>query len=231
VALHVFAWAAVIWPPKIPVAMSCLLHEVVPGSGKDPSAQGGRVAFDLPPEGALRLEPLGIRRIRVIHHWIVPVQDPRIEELDDPVRPLWPRTPLPLATHVLGDATFEPDPSSQMPQWRTITVRLADQRDVVRLEQGNVQTRRLVVLRAFPGRSQKGLLLPTYRWDEAVSAGAVQIVDATTERITLQDGDVLVLSTEGVARAYELEIGTAVSDWDELGRERAPQLEDYVGVG
>jgi hypothetical protein len=230
-ALHVFAWAAVVWPHRIPTAVSCVLHEIVPAAGKDPAADGIATAFDRPPVGALRLDPLGVKRLRVLHHWVVPVRDPRIEELDDPIRPLWPRLPRPVAHHVLGDAGFEPDPVTHIPQWRTITVRLEDQRDIVRLEQGNVQTRRLVVLRPFPSRGRGGVdAMPTYRWDPRLPPGTLQVVDATTDRLTLCDGDIVVLSTEGVARAFELEIGAPIDDWAAIGGQRAPQLEDYVGL-
>lgn len=230
VALHVFVWAAVIWPPPIPVAVSCVLHEIVPNAGKDPAIKG-RAGFDAPPKGALRLNPLGVKRIRVLHHWLVQVQDPRIEELDDPIRPLWPRRDFPIAHHVLGEATFEPEAATQVPQWHTITIRLDEQRDVGRLDQGNVQTRRLAILRPFPSRGiRPDPTLRTYRWDPDVPPGTLQVVDATTEFLTLQDGDILVLSTEGVARAFELEIGAPIYAYEELNHQRPPQLEDYVGV-
>lgn len=232
VSLHVFAWAAVVWPPRVPVAVACVLHEVVPAGGGDPLLGGSAPSFDDPPRGALRLDPLSVRRVGLLHPWIVPVQDPRIEEFDDPVRPLWPRPTLPLAYHVLGEASFEPDEATQLPQWHTITIRLDEHRDVGRLSQGNVQTRRLAVLRPFPSHGASGLarILRTYRWDDPIPAGTLQVVDATTETITLQDGDVIVLSTEGVARAFELEIGAAVHARDALASRRGPHLEDYVAL-
>ena len=58
----------------------------------------------------------------------------------------------------------------------------------------------------------------------------VQIVDANTETLTLTDGCVIVLSTEGVARAFELEIGAPVYELNEAIGFRPPQLEDYVKV-
>lgn len=229
-ALHAAAWAAVVWPPRIPLAISCVLHEVVPAAGKDPGMKA-QAGFDRPPRGALRLDPLGIKRLRVVHHWLVHVRDPRIEDLDDPVRPLWPRRGFPMPHHVLGEAAFEPEESSQVPQWHTITVRLDEQRDVGRLDQGNAQTRRLAILRPYPTRGARtSRAMRTYRWDPDVPAGTLQVVDATTERLTLQDGDILVLSTEGVARAFELEIGAPIYDYEELQHQRPPQLEDYVAV-
>lgn len=231
VSLHVFAWAAVIWPPRVPVAVSCILHEVVPAGGGDPAVGGAKASFDLPAKGALRLDPLSIRRVSILHHWVVAVQDPRIEDFDDPVRLLWSRPSLPLPYHVLGEATFEPDTTTQLPQWHTITVRLDEQRDVGRLSEGNVQTRRLAVLRPFPSRRSGGLRpVRTYRWDKRVAPGALQVVDATTETIELRNGDLLVLSTEGVARAFELEIAAPIYAHDELAHRRGPHLEDYVGV-
>lgn len=231
VSLHVFAWAAVIWPPRVPVAVSCILHEVVPAGGGDPAVSGRRASFDLPAKGALRLDPLSIRRMSILHHWVVPVQDPRIEDFDDPVRLLWSRPSLPLPYHVLGEASFEPDSATQLPQWQAITIRLDEQRDVGRLSDGNVQTRRLAVLRAFPTRGGGGpRAIRTYRWDKGVAPGALQVVDATTEMIELRNGDLLVLSTEGVARAFELEIAAPIYAHDELAHRRGPHLEDYVGV-
>ncbi len=231
VSLHVFAWAAVIWPPRVPVAVSCILHEVVPSGGGDPAVSGTKASFDLPAKGALRLDPLAIKRVSILHHWVVPVQDPRIEDFDDPVRLLWSRPSLPLPYHVLGEATFEPDDATQLPQWDTITIRLDEQRDVGRLSDGNVQTRRLAVLRPFPTRGRGGArTVRTYRWDKRVAPGALQVVDATTQSIELRNGDLLVLSTEGVARAYELEIAAPIFASDELAHRRGPHLEDYVGV-
>lgn len=231
VSLHVFAWAAVLWPPRVPVALACVLHEVVPAGGGDPLLAGGVPSFDRPPDGALQLNPIALRRVGLMHAWIVPVQDPRIEEFDDPVRSLWPRPSLPLAYHVLGEASFEPDEATQLPQWHSITVRLDEHRDVGRLSQGNVQTRRLAVLRPFPSRARGApRILRTYRWEDPVRSGALQVVDATTESISLQDGDILVLSTEGVARAFELELGAPVYGSDPLASRRGPHLEDYVGL-
>jgi hypothetical protein len=58
----------------------------------------------------------------------------------------------------------------------------------------------------------------------------VQTVDANTQRLLLTNGCVIVLSTEGVARAYELEIGAPVYQLNEAINFRPPQLEDYVKV-
>ena len=70
--------------------------------------------------------------------------------------------------------------------------------------------------------------MKTYRWDQKVPAGTVQIIDATTDTVTLMDGDVIVSSSEGVARAYEVEIGADIYDRAEAEAFRPPQLEDYV---
>jgi hypothetical protein len=233
IALHLLAWAGVLFPLPMPIAVSCVLHEVVPYGGHDPGAKGtDGQTFDRPPEGALRINPILIRRLRVMHHWLVWVRDPRIEELDDPIRPLWPRRPPPMSHHVLGDATFEPDPRTQQPQWHTVTVRLKNQQDVSQLHEFNAQQRRMVVLRAFPGLFaglRRGLR--TYRWERSVPAETRQVVDATTTRLYLRDGDILVLSTEGVARAFELEIGGPLYDLARFGHQRPPQLEDHVAIG
>jgi len=230
VSLYVLAWAAVLFPPKVPVAMSCVLHEIVPAGGRDPVAEDEAHDFDRPPIGALRLDPRSVKRLRVMHHWVVPVRDARIDELDDPVKPLWRRRPPALPYHVLGTASFLPDPRSQVPQTHTVTIRLDALEDITALSQGSVQTRRLAILRPWPPRARRRSWLPrTYRWDGQVSEEALQVVDATTEELTLRDGDIMVLSTEGVARAYELEIGSPVYAFSEIGHVRPPQLEDYVG--
>lgn len=233
VSLHVFAWAAVLFPHATPIAMSCLLHEVVPSGGSDPGARAGSTqAFDAPPVGALRINPVWIRRLRALHHWVVPIRDARIEDLDDPIRPLFPRRAPPLAHHVLGDAAFEPDPITGQPQWAEITIRLKQQLDVGQLHEFSAQQRRMVILRPSSGwldslrRTDR-----TYRWDTALPRHAQTVVDASTTELRLRDGDILILSTEGVARAFELEIGAQVLDRAEFGHQRPPQLEDYVGAG
>jgi len=233
VSLHVLAWTAILFPRPAPIAVSCLLHEVVPSGGKDPGVKpGAALSFDTPPVGALRINPVWVRRLRVIHHWVVAVRDPRIEDLDDPIRPLWRRRPPPLSHHVLGNAVFEPDPVTQQPQWAEITVRLKDQIDVGQLHQFNAQQRRMVVLRPFSSVLDSLFRTGrTYRWDTSLPRGAMMVVDASTTQLSLRDGDILILSTEGVARAFELEIGVPVYDRAAFGHQRPPQLEDYVGVG
>ena len=60
--------------------------------------------------------------------------------------------------------------------------------------------------------------------------GTVQHVDATTERLSLEDGSIIVLATEGIARAFEVEIGAPVYRWNDAAGFRPPQIEDYVKV-
>ena len=57
-----------------------------------------------------------------------------------------------------------------------------------------------------------------------------QIITAKTPAVTLRDGDVLVMSSEGVARAFEVEMGEPIYDHSRANAFRAPQLEDYVEV-
>lgn len=232
IAVHVLAWVAVLWPGRTPVAVSCVLHEVVPGGGLDPDPTDLAQPFERPPVGALRLNPLDVQRLLVLHHWTVPVIDPRLEGIDDPIRPLWAAPPVSTDWHVLGSASFEPD-AQQRPQWERITIRLRDQRDVARLGDGSAQTRRLVVLRAFPppGVGLFRRATRTYLWERSLPEGVLQVVDATTEALEVRNGDVIVLSNEGVARAFEVEIGAPVYALSELGLNRTPQLEDYVGIG
>jgi hypothetical protein len=231
VALHVLAWAAIIWSRPTPVAMHCLLHEVVPAGGTDPATKSEVAGFDQPPEGALRINPLHTKRTRGVHPWLVPVQGARIGDLDDPVRPLWNRSSPLQPSHVMGEASFEPDAELRRAQWETITVRVKGRRDVTTLTGEDVQARRLVVLRAWPPPGARGEGETTYLWESGVPAASIQVVDAVTESISLRDGDVIVLSIEGVARAFELEIGAPVFDLGELATFRPPQLEDYVGGG
>ena len=79
------------------------------------------------------------------------------------------------------------------------------------------------------GRVQREVVSGS-RIERALQLSTLQVVDATTDVLTLQNGDILVLSTEGVARAFELEIGAPVYGYEELNHQRPPQLEDYVGV-
>ena len=45
--------------------------------------------------------------------------------------------------------------------------------------------------------------LVTYKWEKAVPQASIQNVDATTETLSLEDGCIIVLATEGIARAFE----------------------------
>jgi hypothetical protein len=209
------------------VAVACLLHEVVPAGGKDEAPDTTAVGFDRPPEGALRLDPLRLRRTRAIHPWLVPVRRARIGDLDDPVRALWdPPRALPGA-HILGEAAFEPEDGLQ--QWDVVTIRLAARGDTTRLTEDDAQVRRIVVLRPFPRLGGAGRAAPvTYRWQERLPAESVQVLDATTETCTVIDGDIIVISAEGVARAYEIEFGAPVDASADLAAIRMPQIEDYT---
>ncbi len=232
-SLLICTWAGVVWPRPEPIMVSCVLHEVTPVGGKDPRPQVGQAnAFDLPPEGALRFNPLNTKRTLVMHPWMVPVRSSRIAELDDPIRPLWDQPAPLLPDHILGDAAFEPDPLTRMDQWEVITIRLRGRDDTAGLGGGDGGSRRMVILRPFPapGASARPKV-STYRWEEAVPADTIQVLDPTTETATLRDGDVLVLSSEGVAKAYEVEIGAPVYRVADGALFRAPQLEDYVEVG
>ena len=229
-AAFVVSWAAVIWPPRTPIAVTCMLHEVMPSGGRDAWVGETANPFERPPEGALRLNPLRIRRVRSLHPWLVPVKASRIPELDDPIRPLWGRREAPLQYHILGNASFEANDITKQEQWDHITVRLKGQ-DETRKLSGSSMTQRMVVLRPFlePGESRKSQIR-TYTWERTVPDATVQTVDANTQRLLLTNGCVIVLSTEGVARAYELEIGAPVYQLNEAINFRPPQLEDYVKV-
>ena len=167
-----------------------------------------------------------------VHPWFVPVQGQRIDDLDDPIRPLWLRPPPPPPAHALGEAIFQPDPRSGRPQAETLSIRVRGQGDTSQLSGGDVQNRRLVVLRPFPQRTWlRPRASTTYRWERALHPDAVQVLDSATAQITLRDGDILVTSTEGVARAYEVEVGAAVHAGHPLTLGRVPQVEDYSKGG
>jgi hypothetical protein len=230
-AAFVVAWAGVVWPKPIPIAVTCLLHEVMPSGGGEKSISTTANPFDKPPEGALRINPLRIKRIRSTHPWLVPVKASRVPELDDPIRPLWPRREAPLAFHVLGNASFEPNTYTNQEQWTEITIRLKGSDDVGSVSGSAAGNKSLVVLKPFlrPGVSRKKRLT-TYRWDKPVPQASVQNVDATTESLSLENGSIIVLATEGVARAFEVEIGTPIYRLNDAAGFRPPQLEDYVKV-
>ena len=230
ITIFACSWSAILWRPRPPVAVGVLLHEVVPEGGHDPKPEDAAVGFDRPPEGALRFTPIRLRRTRSVHPWIVPVRHGRIEDLDDPVAPLW-APPLPFhATHALGHAAFEPNAVTGTPQWAVITVRMGAGTDTMTVSEQDAQSRRIVVLRAFPRLSGARRAVETYRWQSRIPAECVQVVDATTEVIQLIEGDVIVLSSEGVARAYEVEIGAALVADAEFASYRPPQIEDYHRV-
>ena len=171
-----------------------------------------------------------MRRTRVIHPWLVPVRGSRIADLDDPVRPLRARGLPPLPAHALVEAAFEPDPLTRATQTGIITLRMRGGDETVSLTQGDGATRRIAILRAFlpPGASARRRIA-TYAWDPALPEASVQLVDHTTEQATLRDGDVIVLSVEGVARAWEVELGAEIFTAAEADAFRPPQLADYGG--
>lgn len=232
VAIHAVTWAGLIWPRRPPVAVQCLLHELAPTGGHDAVATEAAEGFERPPEGALRLNPLTLKSTRAIHPWIVPVRSSRIDKLDNPARPLWNRPNSPIPTHVMGEVAFEVDPVTGMDQVERITIRLRGQQETAALNAGNAQSRRVVVLRAYPkaGESRRHRLA-TYRWEKGVPAVCVQAVTSDTESLTLEDGSVLIISIEGYARAYEVEIGAPLYASPELETFRMPQIEDYAAAG
>ncbi len=231
VSLLAVSWAAVVWKRPLPRAVDVLLHEVVPAGGRDEVPDGVALSFDRPPEGALRIRPLRVRGTRSTHIWRVPVAQPRIDDLDDPIRPLWRDKRAPPSHHLIGEASFEPDEYGG-PQWSELTLRLGVGRDVTVLQENDIQTRRMVIIRPFPPaadrRRQTREVMRTYRWEESYRAGALQVVDGATRTLSLRDGDLIVVSSEGLARAYQVEFGRAVDTFRGRVSLRLPQLQDYV---
>jgi hypothetical protein len=231
VSLLAIAWAGVVWKRPLPRAVDVLLHEVVPAGGREEVPNGVALSFDRPAEGALRIRPLRVRGTRSTHIWRVPVTQPRIEELDDPIRPLWRDRRAPPSHHLIGEAAFEPDAYGG-PQWSELTLRLGVGRDVTVLQEHDVQTRRMVVIRPFPAAAdQRRDMQPaprTYRWEESYRPGSLQVVDGATRTLSLRDGDLIVVSSEGLARAYLVEFGQPVDTLRGRVAMRLPQLQDYV---
>lgn len=234
IALHVVVWAAALWPREEPTAVACLLHEVIPTGGRDPGPDQAARPFEEHPEGALRVSPLLTQRTRLVHPWVVPVRGPRIARFDDPVRPLWPSPTSPHPFHLLGDARFELDPRTRRAQQDEITVHLGvegGERGWGSLSEENAQSWRIVVLRpSAPPGLRRSRLPQLYTWDAKIPTEMVQVIDGRTEKISLRDGDLLLVSAEGVAYAYELEIGAPLFGLGLLSSRRVPQLEDYVKV-
>lgn len=229
---HVAVWAAVVWQRPEPIARACMLWEVVPSGGGDKTVKdGSATGFEAPPEGALRFNPLRSRRINLVHAWIVPVRAARIGDLDDPIRDLWAKRPPYVPQHILGECAFEPDPLTRQTQDEVITLRMQGQAETTSLGGGDAQARRLVILRSFvgPGTVRRARTA-TYRWDQKVPEGTLQILDASVDMATLMDGDIIIMSSEGVGRAYEVEIGAPIYTRAEADAFRPPQLEDYVKV-
>lgn len=232
VALYVIAWARVLWPRPIPVARTVLLHEVVPAGGRDSSAETNAArAFGQIPSGALRFNPNRIRRTRVVHPWLVPVLAPRIVGQDDPVLSPWalPRLPAPL--HTLGEARFEPDALSGLAQTDEITLTLQGDgagRSAELSRDG--LTRRVVVLRPFPRGGLFRRARRTFTWDPVIASESVQVVGPGTRRVSLRGGDVILIASGGRAMAYEVELGSPVTDRFLTEPGRPAQLEDYARV-
>jgi hypothetical protein len=227
VTIHVLVWSAVLWPTPDPLVRYCMLREVIPRGGADP-AQWRDAGFEEPPEGSLRLDPRNVKTNRIVHLWTIPVRDGRLQAVDDGVQVPWGRPGTPKWAHVLGTAAFEPSPLTLLRQTDEVTIRVNPTDDTLTLRLGDAQTRRLVVLRAYlpPGVSATAERA-AYRWEDGVAAASRQVIDGNTTEIRVRDGDLIVASSEGVARAYEVVFGEAVRHQ----LERTPQVEDYVGNG
>ena len=88
----------------------------------------------------------------------------------------------------------------------------------------------MVILRPFPPAVGNPPLPRTYRWEARVPGGAIQILDDKLETATLRSGDIIVISSEGVAQAYEFEVGKPVYGSQTPLGSRPPQLADYVNA-
>ncbi len=232
VSLLVIVWGAIVWPRPEPHAVAVMLYEVAPTGGRDTLATQTANPFDAPPEGALRFNPIRSQRTRTGHPWLVPIVGSRIEGLDDPVAPLWPVRPPFRPSHTLGDARFEPDPLTRETQTEVLTLHLKADSGAADMSAGQVQTKRTLVLRAFipPGFDSRRRKR-TYTWEQKYARDAVQVLDSTLEICKLIDGDIIMMSQEGVAHAYEVEMGAPIYRAADAFRFRPAQLEDYVEAG
>jgi hypothetical protein len=232
VALYVLAWGRVLWPRSLPLARTVILHEVVPTGGIDASADNLTArAFSEIPSGSLRINPLRLRRTRVMHPWVVPVKRAGLTEAGSPLTSPWPLPLAPAPLHALGEARFEPDPVLGRAQLDEITLRMQSHADdfTADLREDGL-TRRIVVLRAFPEGPAHAQHERTFSWDESFPEDSAQVIDNRTTRATLRDRDVILIASGGRARLFEVELGATTTDpfLFELGR--APQIEDYVRV-
>lgn len=226
VTIAILSWAIALWPRPQPLARLVLLHEVRPAGGVNPAQSWQPGAAAAPPRGSLRVSPVALRRTRIFHPWWVPVRGGRVAGNDVPSVALWPSDePTSSADHVLGEAAFLPDDSGQV-QTGEITIQLTEAPGTVearRVEE--LGQRRVVVLRAF-GRTPRST--SPWRWSPALTMDAVQEARAGVRTLTLRDGDLLVLASGGVARAYEVELGVTLTERRDAERLRTPSLGDYT---
>lgn len=230
-SLYGLAWARVLWPRALPLARTVLLHEVIPAGGREAAALPGRARpFGAPPDGALRIHPLELRRTRVVHPWVVPVVQPSVASAGLPPASPWPTPPTPSTQHVLGHARFELDPQLERAQMERITIRFTHRVPAEGGATGHGHVQRIVVLRAYPEGVGQARMQPTFTWDEPLPADSVQIIDNRTAEATLEDGDIILIASGGRGWLYEVELGVGLEDPFLLEFGRVPQLEDYVQV-
>lgn len=227
VTVAILSWAIALWPRPQPLARLVLLHEVRPAGGADPARGWTPGAAQAAPRGSLRLSPVALRRTRIFHPWWVPVQGGRVPGNDTPSVVLWPADERATSDHVLGEAAFLSDGSGQV-QTDEVTIRLTETPGTVearRVEE--LGQRRVVVLRAFGSTTRRR---SRWRWSPTLAEDAVQEARAGVDELKLRDGDLLVLSSGGVARAYEVELGEILRERRDAERLRTPAVEDYTAL-
>lgn len=225
--LFVCMCTAALFPRPVPIAMACLFHEVRPAGAEKPQEEARVRDFTESPEGALVFNPLNVERTGRIHFCRIPVESNSLTLFESNAPWLWPLEGMAAQAHLFGFVSFES--SGTKPQWQEVTIRKAA-RDVVswKSEMGyNLQ--RMLILRPYTSSwfRRRGTV---FDHEGKAFEGQIQSMGDLADTMSIQHGDLILLSIGGVIRAYEFEIGAPLYEQDLVAHERLPILEDYVSV-
>lgn len=196
-------WAWGLWRPRLPSAVLCSWHEVLPRGSDVAVGQGAVPGFEHPPDGALRLNAWATRDTGRVIYWPVPVRDlswnplARLPELRAETR----ATPGP---HLLGEAAFEQEKWNRRAQTTRITIRpipgrrkaLGEHAQAVLIRPNRAQ---------ITGSEDRKREIRSWSWQDVDMQKRVRVL--SEESVHLLDGDVIILSADGVATAWRLEFG------------------------
>lgn len=212
--LAVALWARGLWRPRAPSAILCSWREVVPRGADVAMGSGAIPGFEHPPAGALRINAWATRDTGRVVYWPVPVRDVSwnpLARLPD----LRAESRSASAPHLLGEAAFEPQTLSGRIQTEKLTVRPVPGR---RTALGG-QTQAVLIRPNRPhdrggerGREQAR----SWTWQDPGVPGRIRIVGE--QSLHLHDGDLLLLSADGVATAWRLEYGPEILPGDPANR-------------